>query len=65
MGEPAVAQQVVNRSHSARFVVPSAKDKPRHTSGQNGSRAHGTRFQRDNEGHVVETPRPALRGGGA
>lgn len=63
MGKPAVSQEVIDRSHGPRLFVPRTKDQPRHAGGQNRARAHGTRFQRDYEGHIVEPPRPEVGGG--
>jgi len=63
VGQPAVAQKVVNGADRARFLVPSAENQPRHACGENCSRAHGTRFESDHKRHVIETPRPEVGGG--
>ena len=63
MIEAAVANNVPQTSDGASLVIECAKDDPGNTGLHRGSGAHGTRFQRDDEGAAVETPVAQLIGG--
>jgi len=62
--EPTVTHEVPKRTNSTRFRVLSTEDQARNARVHDCAGTHRARFQGDNQGCALESPRPERASGG-